>query len=50
MRDWSRGTVGFAILVSLAGIFLLDAMGAVIKHLSGGYGLPSCRPIAICSG
>jgi hypothetical protein len=30
MRGWSRGTVGFAILVSLAWIFLLDAMGAVI--------------------
>lgn len=38
MRGWSRGTVGSAILVSLAGVFLLDAMGAVVKHLSGGYG------------
>ena len=38
MRGLSRGTVGFAILVSLAGIFLLDAMGAIIKHLSGDYG------------
>ena len=35
------GSVGLAILVNLAGVFLLDLMGAIIKHLStgqGGYG------------
>ncbi len=35
------GSAGLAILVNLAGIFLLDLMGAIIKHLStgpGGYG------------
>ena len=34
-------SVGLAILVNLAGVFLLDLMGAIIKHLSsgpGGYG------------
>ena len=30
--------VGRAILINLAGIFLLDVMGLIIKHLSGGYG------------
>ncbi|MFQ5565568.1 MAG: DMT family transporter [Paracoccaceae bacterium] len=30
--------IGRAILVNLAGIFLLDVMGLIIKHLSGGYG------------
>ena len=27
-----------AILINLAGIFLLDLMGLIIKHLSGDYG------------
>ena len=30
--------VGRAILINLIGIFLLDVMGLIIKHLSGGYG------------
>jgi drug/metabolite transporter (DMT)-like permease len=34
----SDNLVGRAILVNLAGIFLLDVMGLIIKHLSGGYG------------
>ena len=32
------GGVGRAILINLAGIFLLDVMGLIIKHLSGHYG------------
>jgi len=31
------GLVGRAILINLAGLFLLDAMGLIIKHLSGSY-------------
>jgi len=34
----SDNLVGRAILVNLAGIFLLDVMGLIIKHLSGEYG------------
>ncbi len=37
----SGGSTALAILVNVAGIFLLDLMGAIIKHLStgpGGYG------------
>ncbi|HUF87396.1 MAG TPA: hypothetical protein VMM59_08440, partial [Thermohalobaculum sp.] len=30
------GSTGLAILVNLAGIFLLDLMGAIIKYLSAG--------------
>lgn len=32
------GVVGRAILINLAGVFLLDLMGLIIKHLSGHYG------------
>lgn len=32
------GVVGRAILINLAGVFLLDVMGLIIKHLSGQYG------------
>jgi drug/metabolite transporter (DMT)-like permease len=32
------GVVGRAILINLAGVFLLDVMGLIIKHLSGSYG------------
>ena len=38
MRPPGDSFVGRAILITLAGIFLLDVMGAIIKHLSGGYG------------
>jgi drug/metabolite transporter (DMT)-like permease len=31
------GLVGRAILINLAGLFLLDVMGLIIKHLSGSY-------------
>lgn len=41
MQSAEKGSTGLAILVNIAGIFLLDLMGAIIKHLStgqGGYG------------
>jgi drug/metabolite transporter (DMT)-like permease len=34
------GVVGRAILINLAGVFLLDVMGLIIKHLSGHYSAP----------